>query len=92
MPQRPQQTYDRSARITFDNRAGLDVPMLYDAEWTLTGPAAAPFRAVIGQGSEEQLDDFVEGFARRSSATGWWSTATSRSTTRPTRRRSRSRA
>jgi tetratricopeptide (TPR) repeat protein/transglutaminase-like putative cysteine protease len=63
MPQRPQQTYDRRSRITFDERAGLDVPMLYEAEWTLTGSAAAPFRAVIGQGSEDQLDDFVEGFA-----------------------------
>ncbi|HEU4650390.1 MAG TPA: DUF3857 domain-containing protein [Croceibacterium sp.] len=63
MPQRPQQTYDRLSHITFDHRAGLDVPMLYEAEWTLTGSAAAPFRAVIGQGSDEQLDDFVEGFA-----------------------------
>jgi tetratricopeptide (TPR) repeat protein/transglutaminase-like putative cysteine protease len=63
MAQRPQQTYDRLARITFDNRAGLDVPMLFQAEWTLTGPAAAPFRAVIGQGSEKQVDDFVAGFA-----------------------------
>jgi tetratricopeptide (TPR) repeat protein len=63
MPQRPQQAYDRQARITFDNRAGLEVPMLYQAEWTLTGPATAPFRAIIGQASQEQVDDFVEGFA-----------------------------
>jgi tetratricopeptide (TPR) repeat protein len=63
MTQRPQQTYDRLARITFDSRAGLDVPMLYHAEWTLTGPAAAPFRAVIGQASEEQLGNYVEQFA-----------------------------
>lgn len=63
MPQRPQQAYDRHARVTFDNRAGLDVPMLYQAEWTLTGPAAAPFRAIIGQASQEQVDDFVKGFA-----------------------------
>jgi tetratricopeptide (TPR) repeat protein/transglutaminase-like putative cysteine protease len=63
MQQRPQESYDRFSRITFDHRAGLDVPMLYQAEWTLTGSAAAPFRAVIGQGSEEQLDDFVAGFA-----------------------------
>jgi tetratricopeptide (TPR) repeat protein/transglutaminase-like putative cysteine protease len=63
MPQRPQQTYDRFTRVTYDNRAGLDVPTLFHAEWQLTGPAAAPFRAVIGQGSEEQVDDFVAGFA-----------------------------
>jgi tetratricopeptide (TPR) repeat protein len=63
MPQRPQRAYDRFARVTFDHRAGLDVPMLYEAQWTLTGPAAAPFRGVIGQGSDEQLEDLVEGFA-----------------------------
>lgn len=63
MTQRPQHTYDRVARVTFDNRAGLDVPMLFEAQWTLTGPAAAPFRGVIGQASEEQVDEFVRGFA-----------------------------
>lgn len=63
MPQRPQLAYDRLVRVTFDNRAGLDVPMLFEAQWTLTGPAAAPFRAIIGQGSEEQVDEFVRGFA-----------------------------
>ncbi|HEY6816423.1 MAG TPA: DUF3857 domain-containing protein [Croceibacterium sp.] len=63
MVQRPQQVRDRVARITYDHRAGLDVPMTYTAEWTLTGPAAAPFRGVIGQGSPEQLENYVRGFA-----------------------------
>lgn len=63
MTQRPQQGYDQLTRVTFDNRAGLDVPLLYHAEFTLTGSSAAPFRGVIGQAREDQLDDYVESFA-----------------------------
>lgn len=62
MPQRPQQTFDRLARITIDHRAGLDVPTLYQAEWTLTGSAAAPYRAVIGQAGADQIEEYLSGF------------------------------
>lgn len=64
MTQRPQTQVDRSGKILFDHRAGLDVPSLYEAEWTLVGPAAAPFRAVIGQTREEQLDDILQQYVR----------------------------
>ena len=59
---RPQQGYDYVARITFDHRAGLDIPMLYEAEFTLAGSGAGPFRAMIDQASEEQQKDFIAGF------------------------------
>ena len=62
MPQRPQKSFDQVARITLDHRAGLDVPMLYQAEFTLTGAAAAPFRSVIGQAADEQLEDYVQAY------------------------------
>lgn len=60
---RPPQGFDLEAKFTFDHRAGLDVPMLYDAEFVLSGPGAAPFRGVIDQVSEEIYDEFVLGFA-----------------------------
>ncbi len=63
MAQRPQSAFDRESALTFDHRAGLDVPMLYTAEWHLNGPAGAPVRAVIGQASEDQIDEFVQNFA-----------------------------
>ncbi|AKH41262.1 tetratricopeptide (TPR) repeat protein/transglutaminase-like putative cysteine protease [Altererythrobacter atlanticus] len=63
MAQRPQQAFDSVNRVTFDNRAGVDLPLLYDAEWTLSGPAAGPIRGLIGQASEEQLNKYITGFA-----------------------------
>ncbi|OYW44456.1 MAG: hypothetical protein B7Z33_11520 [Sphingomonadales bacterium 12-68-11] len=64
MAQRAQTNIDRTGKILFDHRAGLDVPSLYEAEWTLEGPAAAPFRSVIGQTREEQLDDMLQQYVR----------------------------
>lgn len=63
MAQRPQKTFDIIAELTFDHRAGLDVPLLYDARWTVTGAAAGQVRAIVGQGNEEQVKDFLRGFA-----------------------------
>jgi len=63
MLQRPQQAYDRINRVTFDNRAGVDLPLLYDAEWTLSGPSAGPIQGLIGQASEDQLTEYIRGFA-----------------------------
>ena len=63
MAQRPQQSFDRVSRITLDHRAGLDVPALYEAEWTLTGATAAPFRSVIGQAGDDRIEDYLRGFA-----------------------------
>lgn len=63
MAQRPKQAFDTVSQLTFDHRAGLDVPLLYDARWTVTGTAAGQIRAIIGQGSEEQVTDFLRGFA-----------------------------
>jgi len=63
MTPRPQTSFDRVASITIDQRAGLDVPSLYEAEWTLTAAAAAPFRGVIGQAGRERLEQFVGEFA-----------------------------
>jgi tetratricopeptide (TPR) repeat protein/transglutaminase-like putative cysteine protease len=60
---RPLQGYDLDAKFVFDHRAGLDIPMVYDAEFVLSGAGAAPFRGMIDQVSEEVYDDFVAGFA-----------------------------
>ncbi len=60
--QRAQQTFDIATDITFDHRAGLDVPTIFDAEWTLSGQMAGQVRSVIGQGSEEQINDFLLSF------------------------------
>jgi tetratricopeptide (TPR) repeat protein len=60
---RAPQAFDLNAKFRFDHRAGLDVPMLYDAEFVLSGAGAAPFRGVIDQVSEDVHDEFVRGFA-----------------------------
>ena len=60
---RPPQGFDLDAKFRFDHRAGLDIPMVYDAEFVLSGAGAAPFRGVIDQVSDEVYDDFVQGFA-----------------------------
>lgn len=60
---RAPQGFDLDARFRFDHRAGLDLPMVYDAEFVLSGPGAAPFRGMIDQVSEEVYDQFVQGFA-----------------------------
>ncbi|MEO6040574.1 MAG: DUF3857 domain-containing protein, partial [Croceibacterium sp.] len=60
--QRPEGAFDRIGKVTFDHRAGLDVPALYDGEWTLTGPAAAPFRAMIGQASQKTTDELLQNY------------------------------
>lgn len=62
MVPRPQDYFDSQAVLTFDHRAGLDLPMLVNGEWRLTGPGAAMVRSIIGQGSPEQLDEFVRAF------------------------------
>ena len=63
MVQRPQSAFDVEARLTFDHRAGLDVPMLFTAEWRLTGPSVGPVRGTIGLATPEQTDEFVIAFA-----------------------------
>ncbi|MGC1270037.1 MAG: DUF3857 domain-containing protein [Croceibacterium sp.] len=62
MVQRPQGAFDSIATLTFDHRAGLDLPTLFDGKWVLTGTGAVPFRSVIGQASEEQLESFIQAF------------------------------
>ncbi|WP_121118044.1 DUF3857 domain-containing transglutaminase family protein [Croceibacterium ferulae] len=66
MAQRPQDYFDNEAVVTFDHRAGLDLPMLVTGEWQLTGPHAAMVRSIIGQGSPEQLDEFAQAFVNES--------------------------
>lgn len=65
MVQRPQGAFDAVATITFDHRAGLDLPTLFDGKWVLNGTSAVPFRSIIGQASKEQLQDFIQGFVRQ---------------------------
>ncbi len=59
---RPREGYDGIARFRFDHRAGLDIPMLYEAEFVVSGSRAAPLRSVIDRASEEQRLDFLRGF------------------------------
>jgi tetratricopeptide (TPR) repeat protein len=61
--QRPQVAFDSESTLTFDHRAGLDVPMLVSAEWHLNGSLAAPVRAIIGQATDDQMDEFIHAFA-----------------------------
>lgn len=71
MEQRPQRTFDVVTTTTLDHRAGLDVPTLFETVWLLRGPSAAPIRGVIGQVSDDQIDEFVKSFvaSRASNAT-----------------------
>ncbi len=54
--------FDRIARIEYDSRAGLDLPMLFNAEWTIAGSLAGNVRALIDQAGKDQMDDLVSGF------------------------------
>ncbi|BBC72405.1 conserved hypothetical protein [Altererythrobacter sp. B11] len=64
MEARAPKAYDLLSEVTFDNRAGIDVPLLYDARFTLTGPAAGAIRGIIGQASKEQMDEYLDSFAQ----------------------------
>ncbi|MFC4255457.1 DUF3857 domain-containing protein [Croceibacterium xixiisoli] len=59
---RPQQALDVDSRVTLDQRAGLDVPQLFEGEWTVAGGVAGILRGLIGQGTEEQLRDVARAF------------------------------
>ncbi|MXO59162.1 DUF3857 domain-containing protein [Altererythrobacter salegens] len=58
--------FDRSIKITYDNRPGLDLPMLFDAEWTVGGSFAGTLRALIDQAGKDQMDDLIAGFVASS--------------------------
>lgn len=62
MPQRPREALDLIARVTIDQSAGLDVPSLFTAEWVLSGPTAAPLRAIVGQTDDEQLQEQLRAY------------------------------
>ncbi len=63
MAQRPQQTFDIASTITFDQRAGLDLQQVFDAEWILSGAMAGQIRGIIGQSPDKEQRDFIVGFA-----------------------------
>ena len=71
MEQRPQTAFDQHAVLTFDHRPGLDVPTLWTGEWVLTGAAAAPFRGLIGQAGEEQIEQAVHAFSAQQVENSW---------------------
>lgn len=65
MPPRTASDFTSVARIEFDHRAGLDIPALYRAEWTMSGSATGPIRGAIAQASETQKKDFVAELMKR---------------------------
>ena len=71
MEQRPQTAWDKEAHITFDQRAGLDVPVPWTGEWRLVGPAAGQFRGLIGQANDEQIRDVLHTFAGQEVGNTW---------------------
>ncbi|WP_347304245.1 DUF3857 domain-containing protein [Croceibacterium sp. TMG7-5b_MA50] len=62
MAQRPQTSFDQQGRVTFDHRAGLDLPVLVEGEWKVLGAAAGAFRMIDAQATEEQRKEFAQGF------------------------------
>ncbi len=71
MAQRPQTAWDQASTLTFDHRAGLDVPVPWTGEWVLTGAAAGQFRGLIGQANEEQIEEVVHGFVAQTVPESW---------------------
>lgn len=71
MVQRPQTAWDQRSTLTFDHRAGLDVPVPWTGEWVLTGVAAAQFSGLIGQANEEQIERVVHGFVAQTVPDSW---------------------
>ena len=72
MDQRPQTAWDQATALTFDQRAGLDLPVLWHGVWTLTGATAGQFRGLIGQGTEQQTEDFIKSFVGDKVANSWF--------------------
>ncbi len=60
LPQRPRKTFDTELSLRIDQRAGIDLPALFEAKWTLRGTTGAMVRAMASQGSREQVDQLVD--------------------------------
>ncbi|MEO6389081.1 MAG: DUF3857 domain-containing protein [Croceibacterium sp.] len=71
LTQRPRDGFDASLALHIDESAGIDLPALFNAEWTLSGPSGGMVRAVSGQATEQQLKDFVDSFVSDSIGNHW---------------------
>jgi len=71
LSQRAPEDFDVETMLWIDHRAGLDLPALFDAKWTISGAAVGATRALISQATEEQRFDFVDGFVSDSLGNHW---------------------
>lgn len=71
MEPRDQGGWDQAGRLTYDHRGGLDLPVPWSGQWVLTGAAAAPYRGVIGQASEERIEEVVHAFVGSKIENSW---------------------
>jgi len=55
-------SFDTELALKVDQRAGVDLPALFEARWTLRGLDGARLRAMTGQASKDQLDDYIDSF------------------------------
>lgn len=59
---RPPKAFDTELALTIDQRAGIDLPALFQAKWTLRGIAGAAFRAMTSQANKDQLEKFIDSY------------------------------
>lgn len=67
----PPKTFDTKLAVTIDQRAGIDLPALFQAKWTLRGVAGAAFQAMTSTADEDQLEQFVDSYVTDALGNHW---------------------
>lgn len=62
LPPRAPKAFDTELALTIDQRAGVDLPALFEAKWTFRGAAGAAFRAMTSQANKDQVEKFIDSY------------------------------
>ncbi|NVD44011.1 tetratricopeptide repeat protein [Qipengyuania atrilutea] len=57
---RPLEKPNRTAEVTIDSTAGLQVPALYEIDLSFNGPTASQWRGIIQQATPDQLESMIQ--------------------------------
>jgi tetratricopeptide (TPR) repeat protein len=68
---RPRKQFLNDMSVTIDQRAGLDLPGLFEGTWTFRGAGAAFINARHSQSSAEQWDGFLQQYVRGVIGDNW---------------------
>lgn len=71
LPSTASKLFDSELALTIDQRAGIDLPALFEAKWTFRGGAAASMRALTSQVSEAQRENMVDFYVESAIGDHW---------------------